>query len=60
MRQRNAGGRESALDRAVMDALHDNDFREAAAEPRRDAPVAHSSAPPSYLVDHYWWAYVHP
>ena len=43
-----------------MDALHDNDFREAAAEPRRDAPVAHSSAPPSYLVDHYWWAYVHP
>ncbi|HMN70397.1 MAG TPA: rhodoquinone biosynthesis methyltransferase RquA [Rhodoblastus sp.] len=25
-----------------------------------DTRFPHDAAPPAYLVDHYWWAYVHP
>lgn len=43
-----------------MDALHDSNLADAAVNSADDSPVARSSAPPSYLIDHYWWAYVHP
>ncbi|MFO1136423.1 MAG: rhodoquinone biosynthesis methyltransferase RquA [Rhodoblastus sp.] len=44
----------------MMDALHDGDFRESAADFAAPAPVARAYAPPAYLLRHYWWAYVHP
>jgi ubiquinone/menaquinone biosynthesis C-methylase UbiE len=44
----------------MTDVLRDGDLREAAADFASHEPVARNYAPPAYLLDHYWWAYVHP
>lgn len=44
----------------MMDVLHDRDFREEAADFAAPAAALRKYAPPAYLIDHYWWAYVDP
>lgn len=44
----------------MMGALHDGTLRKTAADFASHEPVARDCAPPAYLLDHYWWAYVHP
>lgn len=44
----------------MMDVLHGMDFREEVADPAPPATQSRKYAPPAYLLDHYWWAYVDP
>mgnify|MGYP000898505766 CR=1 FL=1 len=44
----------------MMDGVHDRDFGDEATYFAGHAAVAPNYAPPAYLLDHYWWAYVDP